>query len=362
MIIFNFYTLLNGISGINLISIALYGLFNKQQRNSSTTIFLSLFCVFLSLNFLSDILILNQIFGAYMRYLDELSLLLAFPSLYFYVLLLTKNRLTFKWQYLLHGLPILFFLLVWVFPPHSFISWNRAGAMNTFYRYYNHLQFLFYIITIFRLLQKNDQISPELIAGMDSSNLSWIKQLLMVMFILFTVWVLNDAHLINGDLINYLILLFSYWLGYHAIRQKNIYDNLSPDFQMESVAPGQNRYKNSKLTENHKKSYAARIKELMIHEKPYLNNELTLTSLADKLDLKPIYVSQVLNEEFQENFYAFINRYRIEESQRLLKDKRYENYSIHAIALEAGFNSKSTFNKAFREIAGISPSEYQKRA
>lgn len=360
MVVFNFSTLLTGISGVNLIFISLYCLLRKPARNRSSAIYLALFCFFISLNFLYDILTLNQIFGPYLRYLDEFSLLLAFPALYFYVLSLTQNHFKFQWRYLLHSVPLVFFLIVWVFPPESFVQWNRSSWMNVFYAHYNQLQFLFYILTIYRLLVRNDHVAKELISSPENGNLRWIKLLLVFLSVLFISWILDDVGLINGNLIALAILVFTYWLGFHTINQNDLYDHLPRDFSMESVTPGQNRYKNSKLTVADKKLFAARIQELMVREKPYLNNALTLTSLADKLDLKPIYVSQVLNEEFKENFYAFINRYRIEESQRLLRDSRYKNYNIQAIAMEAGFNSNSTFNKAFKELVGMSPSAYQK--
>jgi len=360
MVVFNFYTLLTGISAVNLIFIALYCFLHKAGRKRLTAVFLSLFCVLLSLNLLYDILTFNNIFGYYLRYLDEFSLLLAFPCLYFYVLLLTNNRLEFRKGYLLHALPALFFLVVWVFPLVSFLSWNRNTQMNLLYSHFNHLQFLVYIILIVQILRKNDKVSKELISTMENGNLKWVKELLIFMFILFFAWILDNKGLINGNLMAIPLLLFSYWLGYQTINQKDIYYNVSRDFEIESVIPQQNRYKNSKLTDAHKSAYVAKIGEFMDKEKPHLNNELTLTSMANKLDLKPIYLSQVLNEEFKENFYAFINRHRIMESQKLLKDLRYRNYSIQAIAFEAGFNSMSTFNKAFKEIVGKSPSVYQK--
>lgn len=360
MVVFNFYTLLTGIAGVNLIFISLYCLLHKEGRKGVTAVFLSLFCILISLNLLFDILTLNKVFGFYLRFLDEFSLLVAFPCLYFYVLLLTNHRLGFRKVYLLHGIPVIFFLFVWVFPPDSFLTWNRNAPMTLLYQHFNHAQFLVYIILIFRTLKDNDKVSMELVSTINDGNLKWIRELLIFMPILFIVWILDNAGLINGNLMAIPILLFSYWLGYHTIHQKDIYYNVSKDFVLESIIPEQNRYKNSKLTESNKKAYAATIEAFMSREKPYLNNELTLTSMADKLGMKPIHLSQVLNEEFKENFYAFINRHRIVESQRLLKDVRYRNYSIQAIASEAGFNSLSTFNKAFKEIVGIAPSIYQK--
>lgn len=360
MLVFNFYTLLTGIAGVNLTFISLYCLLNKAGRKSVTAVFLALFCLLISLNLLYDILTLNKVFGFYLKFLDEFSLLLAFPCLYFYVLLLTNNRLGFEKRYLLHCIPAIFFFFIWVYPPDSFLAWNRNGPMTLLYRHLNHLQFLVYIILIFRTLKNNDKVSRELVSTINDGNLKWIKALLIFMSILFMVWILDNAGLINGNLMAIPLLVFSYWLGYHTINQKEIYYNVSKDFVLESIIPAQNRYRNSKLTEANKKTYAATIEEFMSREKPYLNNELTLTSMADKLAMKPIHLSQVLNEEFKENFYAFINRYRIAESQKLLRDERYRNYSIQAVAFEAGFNSLSTFNKAFKEIVGIAPSIYQK--
>jgi AraC-like DNA-binding protein len=360
MVVFNFYTLLIGITGVNLIFISFYCLLHKERRKSLTGVFLSFFCIFLALNLLYDILTLNKIFGFYLRFLDEFSLLLAFPCLYFYVVSLTNNHLKFEKKDLSHGIPILFFIVVWVFPPESFLSWNRNLPMSLLYRNLNNIQFLAYIVLIFRILKKNNQVSKEVISSVENGDLKWIKELLVFMSVLFVVLILDNAGLINGNLMAIPLLLFSYWLGYQTINQKDIYYNVSEDFKMETVIPEQNRYRNSKLTEANKKAYAATIEEFMSKEKPFLNNELTLTSMANKLDIKPIHLSQVLNEEFKENFYAFINRYRIVESQRLLKDQRYRNYSIQAIAFEAGFNSMSTFNKAFKEIVGKSPSIYQK--
>ena len=98
----------------------------------------------------------------------------------------------------------------------------------------------------------------------------------------------------------------------------------------------------------------------MLTQKPYRNNELTLPMLAELLGISTNNLSQILNEGFGENFYKFINRYRIEESQRLLLDPSFMHFNILGIAFEAGFNSKATFNKTFKEIVGISPSEFLK--
>jgi AraC-like DNA-binding protein len=72
-------------------------------------------------------------------------------------------------------------------------------------------------------------------------------------------------------------------------------------------------------------------------------------------------LSQVINESFNQNFYDYINTYRIEESKRLLQNPESEKYKIISIAYDSGFSTKSAFYNAFRKNTGITPGEYQKK-
>jgi len=99
----------------------------------------------------------------------------------------------------------------------------------------------------------------------------------------------------------------------------------------------------------------------MAERKPYLDGDLTLTSLAGQLEINPNQLSQILNEGLGENFYRFISRYRVEEIKRLLLNPAFAHYNILGIAFQAGFSTKSTFNKTFKELTGLSPSEFVKQ-
>jgi len=101
---------------------------------------------------------------------------------------------------------------------------------------------------------------------------------------------------------------------------------------------------------------------LMDNKKPYLNENLTLPQLANLLDIPAYQLSQAINEGLQLNFFDFVNQYRIKLVQKLLKDPAFDQYTILGIALDAGFNSKSTFNKAFKKYTGTTPSAYRKKA
>ena len=79
------------------------------------------------------------------------------------------------------------------------------------------------------------------------------------------------------------------------------------------------------------------------------------------IPLNTYQTSYIINTCFNENFYGFVNRYRIEECKRMLESNEYNNLSILGIAFEAGFNSKTAFNTTFKKLTGLSPKEYKDR-
>ena len=94
--------------------------------------------------------------------------------------------------------------------------------------------------------------------------------------------------------------------------------------------------------------------------KPYLRMELNLDILSKDLSIPTRYLSEVINVFFQKNFYDFINDYRIEECKRLFNDPNYNKNNILEIAYESGFNTKATFNSAFKKRTGITPLQYRR--
>ena len=100
-----------------------------------------------------------------------------------------------------------------------------------------------------------------------------------------------------------------------------------------------------------------RLLALMATEQPWLEPELTLTELAQRLRTNPGLLSKVINTGCGQNFSDFVNTYRVQEARRKLADARYAHYSLVGVALESGFNSKSTFNRVFKKLSGQAPSE-----
>ena len=97
----------------------------------------------------------------------------------------------------------------------------------------------------------------------------------------------------------------------------------------------------------------------MEENKPYLDEELTVQDLADAISLPVHQLSMILNIHFRQNFYNFVNGYRIEDVKQKLADPAYDDHNILTIAYNSGFNSKSTFNTMFRKFTGKTPREYR---
>ena len=103
--------------------------------------------------------------------------------------------------------------------------------------------------------------------------------------------------------------------------------------------------------------WRSRLLVLMAEEQPWLEPELTLAELAHRLRTNTSLLSHVINTGCGQNFNDFVNTYRVAEAERKLQDPRLAHYSLVGIALESGFNSKSTFNRVFKKLAGRTPGE-----
>ena len=150
--------------------------------------------------------------------------------------------------------------------------------------------------------------------------------------------------------------VFVYAMGYIGLRRPEALTG------MEEVPAPPPRYEKSTLTLERSDTYLQRLLDLMKTEKPYLDGDLTLQKLAKALAISPHHLSQTINEQLNQNFFDFINAYRIEEAKRMLLDPAKKHYSILAVSEEVGFNSKSAFNTAFKKHVSMTPSEFRKIA
>jgi AraC-like DNA-binding protein len=105
----------------------------------------------------------------------------------------------------------------------------------------------------------------------------------------------------------------------------------------------------------------ARVVAALANEQLFKDPDLTLDALARHLGLTPNAVSQLLNNGLRQSFSEVVNGYRLAEVKQRLLGPDVQRLTVLAIAFEAGFNSKTTFNRVFKEKTGLTPKEYQKR-
>ena len=122
------------------------------------------------------------------------------------------------------------------------------------------------------------------------------------------------------------------------------------------------RYANSNLSKAEASTINDRLLRYMEAGKPYLENHLSLRQLAEELDVNANYLSQVINEKHGKNFFEFINCYRVNELKKMMDNPNNRQFTLLAMAFDCGFNSKTTFNTAFKRITGLTPSQYLKKA
>ncbi len=251
--------------------------------------------------------------------------------------------------------------LFWVFRDHSFLVTNQF----TIYEVYNFFDILtlamgisFLVASIYKIRKYNQTLENSYAEIVDFS-LSWLNKLL---FLLIGIWILfaipNIYEMLSGNSsfsMYYPLWIASsaliYWIGYSTYFKRR---SIAPEIFVES-----NPKTVPKLSSN-TQQYHQQLLHLMEQDRPYLNQDLNLKQLAEKLDLSSGYLSQIINEYEGKNFFEYINSYRVEAVKNKIDDPAFNHLNLLGIAFESGFKSKSTFNLAFKKITGMTPSGYKK--
>lgn len=111
---------------------------------------------------------------------------------------------------------------------------------------------------------------------------------------------------------------------------------------------------------NFKNDHLVAFEQYVQTQKNFLDGNISLDSVAEELGINKSYLSKLLNAELDSSFSDYVNKLRVEEAKVYLKTPEFQNYTLIAIGLEAGFNSKSTFNAVFKKYTGFTPSEFKK--
>lgn len=366
--------------------------FHPLKQNAKANKWLSFFAFILGTAFISsyiDKIGLSESYTFVIKWINSLQFLLA-PSIYISILYFVNPTSKFKIHYWFHFLPFLIFAVIenFVFLSDKSISTKTlfaVGDTSFFIRDILPFQTLAYIFISYLTLIKHNKNLKLITATTQNINLNWIKQFLIVLIFPVVFWI-NDALSIFPFLLKITGFIYSasvLFLAYNAMRQVVIFPYKNEDLEEiseilqkttvqlretetqtateETQNPVNKKIKPRRLSNEQVSSLSEQLDSLMVNDKIFLDNEINLTTVAEKLGISIHDTSCLINEVTGSNFYNFINRHRVEEAKKLSTSSKMDKLNMLGIAFESGFNSKTTFNTAFKKLVGISPSEYAKK-
>jgi len=295
------------------------------------------------------------------------------PLFYLYLVKLNREVMT-RTRQILHFAPFILFTLLFVlFILNIYSEFSAELEYGNIIRYvsfivYNQLWVYYFLCR--RLLKKYREKLKQSCSTIDKINQNWIKQSLFALLIGYSgftiIYALNHGSIylpINKSLA-IIIAGLTYLIVYRTLRQPEIFTSKLPIDTIKAVehiqSIGQKKYNRSGLENNDLKIRLEKLESYMSKQKPYIAPELDLKSLAEMVEMSPQYLSQIINEGTNLNFYDYINAYRLKEVIHQFHNSTHNKLSILEIAFNAGFNSKATFNRIFKRSFKQTPSEYRK--
>lgn len=307
--------------------------------------------------------------------------LLNAPIFFFYVYALTQQQNLSKKWYVIVCLPFIAYSLnfiyhyFWLFE-NSTLSFNNGllylnGQLSLPWAFFVFLFLIiepFFIVLFYFLLKGYKKRIRDSFSFIDKINLNWLKLIFTIWFISAGVLVPVSTLTVGGviglsvDLMQVLVevsnVAFLFILGFYGFKQTTIFSNLdlAKSIDVKELASYERSGLNKEQAAHHHKQLLALMKE----KKPYLNGELSAGELAQQLNISVNHLSQVLNTVQGQNFFDFVNGYRVQEVIEKMKDPRNHHLTLLAIALDSGFNSKTSFNNIFKKVTSQTPSQYFK--
>lgn len=307
-------------------------------------------------------------------------LMLHGPFLYLYISALIDEEFQFRAKHLLHFVPfVLFNLFIFASPLFPEIAktirLDHAEGVHgspflfNFFLLLTALSGPVYFMLSIRLFRILDINIFNNFSTTENINLDWLRKLVYTFGVIWTVLIifatLHHAFQLFSWIFctNGLFLSLSFFIlliGYFGLKQTEIFVQL-PNNNVKYITEPKTKYANVILNKEEAESHLNKIREYMTAEKPYLDADFTLPELAAKLDIPSHQLSRVINEQLGLNFFDFINQYRIEEVKAKMANPKYDHLSLLGIAFESGFNTKSAFNRVFKKLTEMTPSQYKKQ-
>jgi AraC-like DNA-binding protein len=303
------------------------------------------------------------------------------PTLYLYVKTAIYDDFTLKIKHLVHTIPYAIACLVMI--PNFFSVDNASKQLwydnftdvpeLTFIHFMTVVQFGLYLLIIYKHLIRYRKVVVENYSDADRLNKNWLTQLIYL-FTLSYIIGLGRIYFRFSDFYEYerlvltilitSVLLSICWILWQALHKPNLLTGVSSTIEVidEQVASQENSsVPTISVIETEKyDAIVLRLRDYMQQSKPFLDPSLSIDTLAKLINLPGSEISLTINRIIGQHFFDFVNLYRINLAAEMLIANEQQQKTILEILYEVGFNSKSSFNTAFKKHLLMTPSQYRK--
>ena len=350
-------------------------LVKKDKRNTDRYLIASILCIISYL--IGDIWVhysLTRLSFAF----HAISSYAVFPPFFFYAMLLISKQHTIRkswWWFMVYHFAYFIFIILDVFVLHdysqqdvSLLYHGPSPRWRPYLFFYKGLQIYTIVIMGWFLTRLNryQKLIKDYYSNVEAVRLDWLKNFSWIyIFAYSTAFVAHLAYnfrWVSNVKVAYLITTISlilglFWMFYNGLRQ-HVLANFS---EADTTRGNSKKYATSSLTNESANKLYKRITVLFEAEKIFHNPELKVQDIAEKLDATNHNISQVLNEIAGKSFYDFVNDYRLQYFKEQLADPENKRFTILALGMESGFNSKASINRVFKQQLGVTPREYQQK-
>lgn len=355
-------------------------LLTLKSKNRSSNILISIYLIIVAIDsgsVLSGQFILPYYpgFGLLLNTL----LFLSPPLLYFYICSVTYEDYNLKWKHLWHTLAFVIAILLLIprfyladFDKKIGILIANDGLIIELKLIYLllHLQIAAYIIACYIVILRSKKLLLENYSNGNVNYYNWLITLITLIAIEVVVSTFKNVFMINDLDVPYELattitglsaLLFICWLVIKALKTPELYGRVdSKQLLVKQLIAGNPRKATLAVEDIENNETLSRLKRHMETEAPYLDASLSIYGLSKQLNLPSKELSVLINHNLNQHFFDFVNEYRIKKAMEILEDTSKSNLTILEILYEVGFNSKSSFNTAFKKYTKLTPTQYRK--
>jgi AraC-like DNA-binding protein len=231
-----------------------------------------------------------------------------------------------------------------------------------------HIEIVVYFILCFIAVKKYKSLLLENYSNASLFNYTWLFQLLLLFAIEAFIGtfknILEFAHLetaffITKTVLSLLALGFMAWIVLKALHHPELFRGVNSNLQLVRQLVLENT---DLITEEDDINEIALLKKHMKTTEPFLDATLTIDDLANQIDIPTKDLSVLINHNLNQHFFDFVNSYRIKKAMQILQDPNNKHLTILEILYDVGFNSKSSFNTAFKKQTHLTPTQYREKA